>query len=154
VTEYKTHQISGHIKRRKKTGKRVIPSGVASKEATKISRLFKELYRQPFHCFPERPGKLVAPDTQGVYIIINSKNIVVHVGRTLRGKNGLLQRLKNHLHGSSSFTSAYFNGEGNKLRDGYKYSFLPVPKARERALLECYAIANLCPIHLGLGDEK
>ena len=39
----------------------------------------------------------------GVYIIYSPNGRVTHVGRTVRGKRGLRQRLNNHLHGASSF---------------------------------------------------
>jgi hypothetical protein len=39
------------------------------------------------------------------------------------------------------------------LRNGYKYQYLVVQNARLRALLEAYATAHLCPIHLGLGNN-
>jgi hypothetical protein len=75
----------------------------------------------------------------------------MHIGRTLRGKKGLHQRIKNHLHGNYSFVIKKFNGSGCKLRKGFKYQFLKVRSDRKRALLEAYAIGNLCPNYIGLG---
>ncbi len=85
--------------------------------------------------------------------IIRKGETVLHVGRTLRGQDGLHQRLKNHLHGSSSFTREYLKGKGATLREsGYVYQFLELEDSRKRALLEAYAIGTLCPEHLGLGQ--
>jgi hypothetical protein len=79
---------------------------------------------------------------------------VVHVGRTLRGHNGLKQRLVNHLRGQSSFVQAHLKGKASRLRDEYTFQYLEVPDDRKRALLECLAIASYCPEHLGLGASK
>ncbi len=76
----------------------------------------------------------------------------MHVGRTLRGKGGIHQRLNNHLHGQSSFTAVKFDRMGWKLRNGYEYQYLEVRNSRKRALLEAYAIGMLCPNHIGLGE--
>lgn len=115
-----------------------------------VQELFKELCAQPKHLFPQHRESLSAPQKPGVYVI-RKGGIVLHVGRTLRGKEGLRQRLKNHLHGSSSFTDKYLNGRGATLRKGHSYQCLPVGNSRQRALLENYAIGTLCPKHIGLG---
>jgi hypothetical protein len=73
--------------------------------------------------------------------------------RTLRGKNGLRQRLKNHLAGASSFTIKHLNRDGSRLRRGYMYQYLRVRHPRTRALLEYYATGLLCPKHLGEGQR-
>jgi len=101
--------------------------------------------------FPQERQQLKAPSEPAVYIIRKGE-IVLHVGRTLRGKYGLYQRLKNHLYGASSFTDKYLKGNGATLRKGHTYQFLVVEDARLRALLEAYAIGTLCPKHIGLGD--
>ncbi len=101
--------------------------------------------------FPPLRQGLEASTKKGIYIIENSKGIVLHVGNTPRAKNGIYQRLKNHLSGSSSFTRSYFGGKGAKLRSNCTYRYIEVASARKRALLECYAIGKLCPKHLGLG---
>jgi len=91
----------------------------------------------------------MAPSKQGVYVIRKGQ-VVLHVGRTVGGKNGLRQRLKNHLYGSSSFTNKYLNGKGAVLRKRHTYQFLMVKKnERLRSLLEAYAIGMLCPKHIG-----
>ena len=121
-------------------------------ESQKIKNLFNKLCKQHKLPFPQHRKALNAPSQPGVYIIRKGKS-VLHVGRTLRGKGGLHQRLKNHLHGSSSFTNKYLNGKGEMLREnGYTYQYLKVEAPRLRALLEAYAVGDLCPKHIGLGD--
>ena len=120
-------------------------------ESQKILMLFNQLCKQSKHLFPKYRQSLIASSKPGVYII-RKKNAVLHVGRTLRGKYGLNQRLKNHIHGSSSFTNEFLNGKGEILRgDDYTYQYIEVEDPRKRALLEAYAIGKLCPAHIGLG---
>jgi predicted GIY-YIG superfamily endonuclease len=121
-------------------------------ESQKIEELFEKLCAQPKRLFPQIRHKLDAPSSHGVYIIRKGET-VLHIGRTLRGKNGLQQRLKNHLSGASSFTDEYLKGKGVTLRDGrHTYQFLELEDSRKRALLEAYAVGTLCPEHLGLGE--
>ena len=122
-------------------------------EENKIKRLFTKLCDQPRKKFPAKGEKLEAPTQHGVYII-SKGNAVCHVGRTARAKNGLHQRLTAHLRGRSSFTLAFFNRDGDQLRNGYSFKSLEVPDARERALLEAYATGCLCPKHIGTGEER
>ncbi len=118
-----------------------------------IKNLFESLCSQPKKAFPQPRQPLDAPAKHGVYII-RQGGTVLHVGRTVRGQDGLHQRLNNHLHGSSSFTRKYLNGKGATLREnGFTYQFLEVEDARKRALLEAFAVGVLCPKHLGLGEE-
>lgn len=124
----------------------------ANGECLEIKQLFEKLCNQPRRFFPQQRQRLDAPSKQGVYII-RKEEAVLHVGRTLRGKNGLYQRLTNHLHGSSSFTNEYLKGVGTILRKGkYTYQYLELADSRKRALLEAYAIGTLCPEHIGLGE--
>ena len=117
-----------------------------------IKQLFEQLEHQPQISFPKLRDTLAAPkDRHGVYVIRNPSGEVEHVGRTLRGRDRLLQRLRNHLRGQSSYVRKHHKGNGNTLRDGYTFQFLAVDDDRERALLEHYATAWHCPIHLGLG---
>lgn len=122
-------------------------------EKTTIQQLFKNLIAQEKFAFPERGRPLNVPQTHGVYII-RKGSTVLHVGRTHRGRNGLRQRLCNHLYGASSFTLEYLGGAGEKLRKGHTYQYLEVKNDKRRALLEAYAIGTLCPEHLGLGKRK
>lgn len=73
-------------------------------ENQEVKKLFNELCAQPKRSFPQYRQPLEAPSKPGVYII-RKEETVLHVGRTLRGRDGFHQRLKNHLHGSSSFTN-------------------------------------------------
>jgi hypothetical protein len=119
-----------------------------------IKDLFENLCSQPMRAFPQPRQPLDAPAKHGVYII-RQEETVLHVGRTVRGQDGLHQRLNNHLHGSSSFTRKHLNGKGATLREsGFTYQFLELEDARRRALLEAFAVGVLCPKHLGLGDEE
>ena len=123
-----------------------------SQEFGKIKKLYSKLIKRPAILFPNVGQKLKAPDKQGVYLILSPRKKVVHVGRTLRGRRGIAQRLTNHLHNSSSFTEKYLKGKGSKLRGKYWFKFIVKKGARTRALLEAYSVGRLCPKHLGLGD--
>lgn len=124
--------------------------GHVSKEILEIQRLFERLCHQPRQPFPARGRSLNAPRDQGVYVIRKGR-VVFHVGRTIRARQGLLQRLRNHLQGRSSFTRLYFNRDGARLRNGFTYQTLVVRDTRLRALLESYAMGRLCPRHIGTG---
>jgi hypothetical protein len=99
-------------------------------EKIAVKRLFKDLAKSKRVRFPRIRGKIPAPNEQGVYIIYNPEGKVVHVGRTPSGRNGLRQRLGNHLHNASSFTAHYLNGRGSKLRNGYRFRYIVVSKPR------------------------
>ncbi len=121
-------------------------------ESQKVKNLFDELCARPKQSFPRDRQPLDAPSQPGVYVIHNEQ-IVLHVGRTLRGGGGIHQRLKDHLYGSSSFTNKYLNSRGATLRkDGYTYQYLKLDDSRKRALVEAYAVGTLCPRHIGLGE--
>jgi excinuclease UvrABC nuclease subunit len=124
------------------------------RECKRIRSLFQELLHAPRKKFPAPREKLDAPNRQGVYIVYSPNNHVVHVGRTPSGANGIRQRLKNHLHNESSFTTKYLDGRGSALRKKYSFRYLIVKNRRQRALLEAYAIGCLCPLHLGVGAAK
>jgi len=115
-----------------------------------IKKLFNDLCAKPITTFPKEREPLEAPCSHGVYII-RKDDKVLHVGRTHRAKNGLRQRLYNHLYGQSSFTEKHLHGSGKEMRKGYTYQYLEVSDPRHRALLEAYAVGILCPEHLGLG---
>jgi len=109
------------------------------------------LCKQKEHRFPQKRQPLDAPKSHGVYII-RSNDTILHVGRTLRGREGLRQRLTDHLRGNSSFVRDDLNGQGATLREtGYTYQFLERESDRERALLEALATGTLCPKHIGTG---
>jgi hypothetical protein len=121
-------------------------------ERLEIEKFFAKLRKQPMRQFPKTHQRLDAPRKHGVYVI-RKKTVILHVGRTLRGKDGLYQRLKNHMHGLSSFARKYLKGDGGILRKPqYTYQYHIVEDKRIRALLEAYAIGKLCPRHIGLGE--
>ena len=121
-------------------------------EREEISKLLHKLEEQPLWRFPQARQSLEAPKLHGVYVIRDRNKKVAHVGRTVRGKGGLAQRLKNHLAAQSSFVQQSLAGNGSKLRLGYTYQYIEVPDDRKRALLEFIATAWHCPEHLGLGS--
>ena len=116
-----------------------------------IKSLFNELIRRPLQTFPAHREELGAPKQRGVYIIYNRKREVLHVGATPKAKNGIAQRLRNHMSAKSSFVSRYLSGDGSQLRDGYMFRCLVVEDRRLRALLDAFAIGHLCPAHIGHG---
>jgi len=65
-------------------------------ERQKIQKIFSYLLKQPEQRFPQLRQPLKASHKLGVYVIRKGK-VVLHVGCTPRGKNGLHQRLVNHL---------------------------------------------------------
>lgn len=127
---------------------------MATPEQKRVQALFRELMDTRKQDFPEEGQELHAPDERGVYVIYSPRGRVVHVGGTPRGKHGIRQRLKNHLHGASSFAEKFLDGKGSKLRHGYTFRCLVVRKIRDRALLEAYTIGQLCPAHIGLGQTR
>ncbi|HCC68276.1 MAG TPA: hypothetical protein DEP99_00075 [Nitrospiraceae bacterium] len=127
-------------------------NGTMIRESQEVKKIFDELCAQTKRPFPKFSQPLDAPSKPGVYII-RKKEVVLHVGRTLRGKGGIHQRLKNHLHGLSSFSAKYLKSKGVTLRkDEYTYQYLVLEDPRKRALLEAYAVGTLCPEHIGLGE--
>ena len=123
-----------------------------TKESEKIKQLLDVLLSSNLFPFPPAREKLEAPEKQGVYLILCPRGQVVHVGRTLRGKKGLNQRLRNHLTTNSSFTNIHLKSGGSILRKGYKYKYLVLENPRKRALVEAMGTGILCPKHIGLGD--
>lgn len=120
-------------------------------EPATIKAKLKQLRKSPLLHFPEAGDRLTIPHLQGVYIIYDPKGRVAHVGRTIRGKRGLHQRINNHLHGRSSFVIKALNGKGATLRQGFKFRFIAIENSRLRALIEAFAVGQLCPDHLGDG---
>jgi len=116
-----------------------------------VRALYSELMRSTPQTFPVRGEKLHAPDRQGVYVIYDSRDNVVHVGRTPKAKRGIAQRLRNHMAAASSFTNMFLEGNGSKLRGKYTFRCIVVENPKHRAFLEAYAIGHLCPAHIGLG---
>lgn len=122
-----------------------------STEGKRVAKLFAQLEAAEVREFPLAKGHVEAPRTHGVYIIRDARRRVSHVGRTLRGSGGLHRRLRNHLAGKSSFVKIHLKGHASKLREGFTYQYLEIKDERQRALVEHFATAVLCPLHLGLG---
>jgi len=120
-------------------------------EPKAIKAKLNQLLKSPLLRFPTSGERLKVPHLQGVYIIYDPKGRVAHVGRTVRGKRGLHQRINNHLHGRSSFVINALKGKGAQLRQGFKFRFVSIENSRLRALIEAFAIGQLCPDHLGDG---
>lgn len=119
-----------------------------------IQKKFNELVKQPLHSFRAKDTRDI-PIKKGVYVIRDKNNEVLHVGQTPRAKNGIKQRIENHLQGRSSFVYHYFKGNGNKLKkqDCYFQFLIIDDNPRKRALVESYTIGCLCPKHIGLGKK-
>ena len=94
------------------------------------------------------------PTEQGVYVVYNKKQQPAHVGRTVRGKYGLRQRLMNHYWGRSSFVRVFLRGDKEKLRKECMFRYVVMKGDRTRALLEAYLIGILCPRHIGTGRAR
>jgi hypothetical protein len=120
-------------------------------EPKAVKAKLAQLLRSPMLPFPPAGERRNVLDLHGVYVIYDPKGRVAHVGRTVRGKRGLYQRLNNHLQGASSFVIKALDGKGSALRRGYKYRCLAVENNRLRAFLEAFAIGQLCPDHIGDG---
>jgi len=69
------------------------------KECEKVMTLHQKLIISVIHNFPEKGKRINVSNKQGVYIVYSKKNEVLHVGTTKSAKNGLNQRLQNHLTG-------------------------------------------------------
>ena len=132
-------------------GEALVTDRLTEIEHEEINALYNRLVQRPLIPFPKLREQIKIPATHGTYIIRDAENCVLHVGRTLRGKEGLRQRFKNHLYGQSSFVEVHMANDGGTLRQGHTFQYLEVSNDRQRALLEHFATARLCPRHLGLG---
>lgn len=99
-------------------------------------------------------GKVKICPNQGVYIIYSQTGFVLHVGKTNGGKNGIDQRLLNHVRNQSSFSKLYMQLNNINLRGMAKFQFIEIDDARTRSLLEALTAGLLCPIHIGIGTKK
>lgn len=122
-------------------------------DINKVHKLFTKLINSSLVKFPQK-GKVEITIEHGVYIIYSPKKLVLHVGKTHRGKNGLKQRLQNHINNSSSFSKQYLNKKGKVLREGYKYKFIIVKDPRLRTFLEALTTGMLCPAYIGTGEKR
>lgn len=122
-------------------------------ERDRIQQLLDALEQASITPFPSGGESITVPKKLGVYVIRDPTKSVVYVGRTTRAKNGLHQRLRNHMAGKSALVRLHLNGDTSRLREGYSYQFLEVENDRERALLEHLAVAWHCPVVLGLSGS-
>lgn len=125
-----------------------------SRERDRIARLYRKLLACEPVTFPRPNQPMDAPTERGVYIILNPRGTVLHVGSTPRAANGIKQRLYGHLQNKSSFVNVYMNHDGERLRNGYKFKYVVVRDPRQRALLEAYAVGRLLPKHIGTGQHQ
>jgi len=122
-------------------------------EASRINTLYRLLIEAQSYSFPIK-GVLDTCRQRGVYIIYDAENNVAHVGNTPRAREGICQRLNDHLHGSSSFSKEYLKPNRLSLRNGFTFKYLEVADGRHRMLLQALAIGLLCPKHIGLGFKS
>ena len=121
-------------------------------EPEQILKLHEALLASSFILFPEQ-GHVNRSNIQGVYIIFNPNNEVCHIGTTKYGKNGVNQRLNNHLKNQSSFSKQFLKKNGQILREGYQFKYIEEESGRTRALLEALSIGLHCPAHIGTGEK-
>jgi hypothetical protein len=120
------------------------------REQKNIKVLFVKLKGAKPRSFPKTGNVVDAPKKAGVYVIYSPSGRPLHVGCTPTGKNGIYQRLGDHLSNRSSFTGIYLKGHGEKLRrKGYTFAYRIIGSSRKRLLLEAHAIGQLCPAHIG-----
>ena len=119
-------------------------------ESDTIMQLYQDLIKSTFHTFPLK-GRINVSSKHGVYIIYSPHNEVLHVGMTPYGKNGLNQRLYNHISKTGVFYEKYLNPKNLSLRGLCKFRFIEIEDARTRALLEALTAGLLCPAHFGTG---
>ena len=127
--------------------------GYNQKESNIIKILFQNLLDAELHTFPVK-GKIKVTDKQGVYIIYDPDDIVLHVGNTPSGIKGLNQRLYNHITKNGVLYKKHLNPNNIEMRGTHKFRCLEVKDPRHRALLESYAIGSLCPVHFGTGEKN
>ena len=121
-------------------------------EPDEIMNLYMTLIKKSFIPFPPK-GRLDVSNEQGVYIIYDPDRVVLHVGRSVRGKHGINQRLRNHLGNNSSFSQQYVEPNNINLRDGCSFKYLEIEDGRKRALVEALTTGLLCPKHIGTGEK-
>jgi hypothetical protein len=128
-------------------------------EVQRVKAKFAELIRCPLRSFPVSRRRLRETNKRGIYVIYSPRGKVLHVGGTPRGRRGIFQRLRNHLHGQSSFTikSKYLRKHGGRtLKDRYNYvrehcSYRCGTRGRRNGCL-CYSLPQSArPLLLAIG---
>lgn len=113
-----------------------------------VQELFEKLINSDFYIMPQE-GKINASNKHGVYVIYNNNKEVLHVGKTKDARNGLNQRLLNHVRNQSSFSKLYMQKNQINLRNWGYFKFIEVDSDRTRSLLEALTAGMLCPAHIG-----
>ena len=125
-------------------------AGMREAERREVAALATQIARAKTSPFPD-PGTAdftEVDDKPGVYLIRTSRGLVCHAGRTLRQRS-LRKRLRDHIYGKSSFVSEYLDGDGSRLRVGYRFATLAIKNERTRTLVEHLLVGQLCPEHVG-----
>jgi hypothetical protein len=118
-----------------------------------IFKLYCLLKKQLNIIFPESGEKLKITRRHGVYIIFNSQDLVMYVGKTNSAKDGLCQRLNDHLGKNSSFTKNHIKPDKLDVRGGYYFRYLEIEDSRDRTFVEAMAAGYLCPKYIGTGKK-
>jgi predicted GIY-YIG superfamily endonuclease len=118
-----------------------------------VLEFYNKLCKSELYEFPEK-GKVNLTNKHGVYIIYSSNNEILHVGMTPYGKDGLNQRLYNHISKSGVFYREYLKPRNMSLRGTCKFRYIEIEDARIRALLEALTAGKLCPAHFGTGLKR
>lgn len=122
-------------------------------ESAEVMSLHQALIASDKFTFPSK-GKVNVSKRHGVYIIYDHNDIALHVGMTPYGKNGLDQRLYNHISKAGVFYREYLKPREIEMRGKYFFRFIEVENARTRALLEALTAGLLCPLHFGTGEKR
>lgn len=122
-------------------------------ESEQVLQLHNLLLNSELYLFPKK-GKVDVSIEQGVYIIYNQKGIVLHVGKTDRAKNGLNQRLQNHLRNQSSFSKKYLIPNTVNIRFEGRFKYIEIENDRLRTFTEAFTVGKLCPKHVGTGAKN
>lgn len=122
-------------------------------EPQEILKLHKELIASKKFLFPET-GKVIVTNKHGVYIVYSPKEEVLHVGTTKYGKEGLNQRLTNHISKQGVFYREYLKPREIEMRGTHFFRCIEVSNSRTRGLLEALTAGLLCPAHFGTGEKK
>jgi hypothetical protein len=122
-------------------------------ESVHIMQLYKNLMAAQIHLFPIK-GKVNVSVKHGVYVIYSPTSEVLHVGMTPYGKEGLNQRLYNHISKTGIFYREYLKPRNISLRGTHKFQYIEIENSRIRALLEALSAGLLCPAHFGTGVRR
>lgn len=123
------------------------------KETTEVKDFFEDLLKAQLMRLPSQ-GPPKVSSNQGVYILYSVIGVVLHVGRSIRAKGGVNQRLNDHLKGKGSFTREYAYLSKIELREEVPFRFKEVHDDPKRALVEAFTCRSLCRVHLATGHKE